>query len=158
MLLYYNFVSVSRGSFLLFFCVLYDLLYVFFFKQKTAYEMRISDWSSDVCSSDLPNIALPDTDTLRAVLVHRFQVMSDYFRGVIVPTLRAEAQQAGDSLRALPRRMRKALINGGRWLDDDAGQRLRTFIAQRPNLATVYEFPQRLRSEEHTSEIQSLMR
>src|SRR3546814_10162847 len=30
----------------------YDLCYVFF-KQKTAYEMRISDWSSDVCSSDL---------------------------------------------------------------------------------------------------------
>src|SRR3546814_7700596 len=27
---------------------------VFFFKQKTAYEMRISDWSSDVCSSDRP--------------------------------------------------------------------------------------------------------
>src|SRR3546814_6929827 len=27
--------------------------YVLFFKQKTAYEMRISDWSSDVCSSDL---------------------------------------------------------------------------------------------------------
>src|SRR3546814_6972035 len=32
----------------LFFCV-----HVFFFKQKKAYEMRISDWSSDVCSSDL---------------------------------------------------------------------------------------------------------
>src|SRR3546814_5908796 len=30
------------------------LLCFFFFKQKTAYEMRISDWSSDVCSSDLP--------------------------------------------------------------------------------------------------------
>src|SRR3546814_3816013 len=29
------------------------LCYFFFFKQKTAYEMRISDWSSDVCSSDL---------------------------------------------------------------------------------------------------------
>src|SRR3546814_9432415 len=29
------------------------LFLVFFFKQKTAYEMRISDWSSDVCSSDL---------------------------------------------------------------------------------------------------------
>src|SRR3546814_5583564 len=29
------------------------MLLVFFFKQKTAYEMRISDWSSDVCSSDL---------------------------------------------------------------------------------------------------------
>src|SRR3546814_7880035 len=37
---------------------LYVLLFIllcffFFFKQKTAYEMRISDWSSDVCSSDL---------------------------------------------------------------------------------------------------------
>src|SRR3546814_5860481 len=29
---------------------------VFFFKQKTAYEMRISDWSSDVCSSDLAKL------------------------------------------------------------------------------------------------------
>src|SRR3546814_9321054 len=28
-------------------------MFVFFFKQRTAYEMRISDWSSDVCSSDL---------------------------------------------------------------------------------------------------------
>src|SRR3546814_5999896 len=36
-------------------CILLDsLMFVFFlFKQKTAYEMRISDWSSDVCSSDL---------------------------------------------------------------------------------------------------------
>src|SRR3546814_3882514 len=31
--------------------------YFFFFKQKTAYEMRISDWSSDVCSSDLEGLA-----------------------------------------------------------------------------------------------------
>src|SRR3546814_10903995 len=30
---------------------------IFFFKQKTAYEMRISDWSSDVCSSDLLTMA-----------------------------------------------------------------------------------------------------
>src|SRR3546814_5070424 len=39
----------------------------FFFKQKTAYDMRISDWSSDVCSSDLaeecPADACPDTRT-----------------------------------------------------------------------------------------------
>src|SRR3546814_18181308 len=33
-------------------------LSVFFFKQKTAYELRISDWSSDVCSSDLPTASL----------------------------------------------------------------------------------------------------
>src|SRR3546814_1452295 len=34
------------------FCFMMSLFF-FFFKQKTAYEMRISDWSSDVCSSDL---------------------------------------------------------------------------------------------------------
>src|SRR3546814_7858042 len=37
----------------------------FFFKQKTAYEMRISDWSSDVCSSDLIGIALVGKDRVR---------------------------------------------------------------------------------------------
>src|SRR3546814_1354135 len=35
------------------FLFLISLFIFFFFKQKTAYEMRISDWSSDVCSSDL---------------------------------------------------------------------------------------------------------
>src|SRR3546814_4989879 len=34
-------------------CLLLCLYLFFFFKQKTAYEMRISDWSSDVCSPDL---------------------------------------------------------------------------------------------------------
>src|SRR3546814_1902216 len=35
------------------FCDYHRMSVFFFFKQKTAYEMRISDWSSDVCSSDL---------------------------------------------------------------------------------------------------------
>src|SRR3546814_3377041 len=35
---------------------------VFFFKQKTAYEMRISDWSSDVCSSDLRSLIEAGTE------------------------------------------------------------------------------------------------
>src|SRR3546814_10243126 len=33
-------------------------MYFFFFKQRTAYEIRISDWSSDVCSSDLISLSL----------------------------------------------------------------------------------------------------
>src|SRR3546814_11034951 len=37
----------------MFFVMIFFLCF-FFFKQKTAYELRISDWSSDVCSSDLP--------------------------------------------------------------------------------------------------------
>src|SRR3546814_4666123 len=43
-------------------------MFFFFFKQKTAYDMRISDWSSDVCSSDLVPllaIAVEPSDALR---------------------------------------------------------------------------------------------
>src|SRR3546814_19607441 len=44
-------------------------MYIFFFcKQKTAYEMRISDWSSDVCSSDLNSEVLIVTDVKRGDL------------------------------------------------------------------------------------------
>src|SRR3546814_2143191 len=48
--------------------------FVFFFNQKTAYEMRISDWSSDVCSSDLvdlPEPYLPDDSDFRGQLASR---------------------------------------------------------------------------------------
>src|SRR3546814_1240193 len=45
---------------------------VFFFKQKTAYEMRISDWSSDVCSSDLGIISIR-MNQIEAV-AHRSQI------------------------------------------------------------------------------------
>src|SRR3546814_7364770 len=38
-------------------CMVFLSILFFFFKQKTAYEMRISDWSSDVCSSDLDPVA-----------------------------------------------------------------------------------------------------
>src|SRR3546814_17707801 len=44
------------------FCIV--MLFFFFFKQKTAYEMRISDWSSDVCSSDLAAAAVVPAPTL----------------------------------------------------------------------------------------------
>src|SRR3546814_13264859 len=44
-----------------------DFSFFFFFKQKTAYEMRISDWSSDVCSSDLRAWALHVGEVLLAV-------------------------------------------------------------------------------------------
>src|SRR3546814_6240308 len=40
-------------------------LFFFFFKQKTAYEMRISDWSSDVCSSDLTALRAPSAPFAR---------------------------------------------------------------------------------------------
>src|SRR3546814_10193627 len=53
------------------------VLFVFLcFKQKTAYEMRISDWSSDVCSSDLRDVHEEITPVGEAV-VHLLQGMND---------------------------------------------------------------------------------
>src|SRR3546814_5375625 len=49
----------------------------FFFKQKTAYEMRISDWSSDVCASDLWSIAhrlLTHNQALTLFATHYFEI------------------------------------------------------------------------------------
>jgi len=91
------------------------------------------------------NIPLPDSETLRAVMTHRYQVMRDYFRGVVLPTWRAEAAMAGENLRSLPRRLRAGMRNRGQWLDSENRERLEQWIAQRPTLATVFEFRQRLR-------------
>src|SRR3546814_8941914 len=46
------------------------LFVFFFFKQKTAYEMRISDWSSDVCSSDLEAAAQAGLDNVHFEVAH----------------------------------------------------------------------------------------
>jgi len=91
-----------------------------------------------------PNMNLPDAETAKAVLAHRFHVMSDYFRGVIAPTLREEAANAGAGIKALPRKLRKALGNGGRWLDEASRDRLTAFVEKRPTLRTVCEFRTRL--------------
>src|SRR3546814_21003834 len=54
-------------SWCVYFMVVFDFDF-FFFKQKTAYEMRISDWSSDVCSSDLNSVAERPGDIENAFL------------------------------------------------------------------------------------------
>ena len=90
------------------------------------------------------DVHAPDIDTVKALLTHRFQVMSDYFRGVTVPTLREEAARAGVSIKELPRRLRRALSSGGRWLDNDARERLGTWVSQRPAMAMVMEHRRRL--------------
>ena len=91
-----------------------------------------------------PNVPLPDADTLKAVLTHRFQAMTDFYRGVIVPTIGDEAQHAGETLKAVPRRLRRALADGGRWLDNEGRDHLQAALAKRPTLSTVYDFRNRL--------------
>src|SRR3546814_3079952 len=51
------------------------LLFFFFFKQKTAYEMRISDWSSDVCSSDLMDQIYTDALTAGVLKTDTYLVL-----------------------------------------------------------------------------------
>src|SRR3546814_3995794 len=104
---------------------------VFFFKQKTAYEMRISDWSSDVCSSDL---LFGVIGPIRAVQ----------------PPFRSRASR-DDHHPVQP--------------GHGVGQRHRspTGLPELGKLAGAAEFAKATaqvegRSEEHTSELQSLMR
>src|SRR3546814_15982971 len=74
-------------------CVICFTIFVFFFKQKTAYEMRISDWSSDVCSSDLDGpsagigIVTSIVSTLTGVPVRREIAMTGEvtLRGRVLP-------------------------------------------------------------------------
>ncbi len=91
-----------------------------------------------------PNVYLPDSETLRAVLTHRFHALTDYYRQVIMPTLKDEAAQASERVRAVPSKLRRALADGGRWLDGEGRQRMQTLIERRPTLRTVIEFRARL--------------
>src|SRR3546814_8681343 len=86
---------------------------IFFFKQKTAYEMRISDWSSDVCSSDLSAGA---TDLELDV-----QQLGEFFRGrefmsdgpTRLPGAKTELALGGDAvdLRSEERRVGKECVS-----------------------------------------------
>ena len=84
-----------------------------------------------------PNIAVPDAETLRAMMVHRWQVATDYFSTVLKPQFKTDAKD-------LPRRLRKAFRSEGRWLDAAHRERLHAFVAARPQLATLMDYRQRL--------------
>src|SRR3546814_9703655 len=94
----------------------------FFFKQKTAYEMRISDWSSDVCSSDLDEAARERAGPIFGEARARFI--------------------AGSAAEGTPFRIDPA----------------RHDLCRRGVVDQSVNPDRRHRSEEHTSELQSLMR
>src|SRR3546814_3254807 len=102
----------------------------FCFKQKTAYEMRISDWSSDVCSSDLFHVALMHSRGYQYETQGHWILRFDRF-------LQANPELAGSSLETM----------------------LACWKAAKPtrNHAAECQKRGRLRSEEHTSELQPLM-
>src|SRR3546814_7768777 len=101
------------------------LLFFFFFRKKTAYEMRISDWSSDVCSSDLDGIsrARPRGSRCRC--------------------------RSSSAARATPAQSFRTVRSARRSGDRAGAARRRRAVRGRRDYS---------RSEEHTSELQSLMR
>src|SRR3546814_7579118 len=111
-------------------CALCVMLLLFFFKQKTAYEMRISDWSSDVCSSDLIGLLQRIGEGGDVAVADR----SADHRNVAIAEARSVSARREFGGGRLP-----GLLAIGTIVDDH---------------------PEALdgRSEEHTSELQSLMR
>ena len=92
-----------------------------------------------------PNINVPDAETMKALLAHRFQAMTDYQRNVLKPALREEAAAAGAKLRAmLPRKLRKGMVDDGRWLKPEAREQMREWIASRPRIQALIEHRNRL--------------
>src|SRR3546814_12911851 len=77
----------------------------FFFKQKTAYEMRISDWSSDVCSSDLPPGAeVPLVAAVELGRRRRARAELRYLLGVGAVLAAPRPREVLPALQAVPRR------------------------------------------------------
>src|SRR3546814_3656960 len=109
----------------------YVVIVFFFFKQKTAYEMRISDWSSDVCSSDMRQH-------------HRVAQRRQEHRGAQLDPLRASRHAGEQRDRLVPRAGEERVPHTDR------------VVAER--LGPLGQRNQRFRSEEHTSESQSLLR
>src|SRR3546814_9001098 len=130
----------------------------FFFKQKTAYEMRISDWSSDVCSSDLRRC----DDRMRPIAEVRrghHPVQGQLERAGRV------GQKVGDAAQRLVFARVEDMQDGP---DQQRVRGLFPMVAllQRSfgidqnvrDVLHVAHFMRAARSEEHTSELQSLMR
>src|SRR3546814_10737130 len=89
----------------------------FFFKQKTAYEMRISDWSSDVCSSDLPNVVVLAIGTLEVfVEVGNAGVQEDIAKQLMLHDDRSRGPDLARSIDLV----RRDVVAG--YLADDGGQ------------------------------------
>src|SRR3546814_9047043 len=105
----------------------------FFFKQKTGYDMRISDWSSDVCSSDLAATSMFGAGSL-------IRVTNIGDESVDAVSALLESAAAGNPVLAYAGALRK----DSKLLKLVEGSPLALHFASR--------------SEEHTSELQSLMR
>src|SRR3546814_8080248 len=121
----------------------------FFFKQKTAYELRISDWSSDVCSSDLMGVVGATGD-------HTQVLAPTSNQPAVQPAVASHRQDDEQPNRTwlwvLIGVLLIALIGAAAWFIPRMGD------DPPPQVAVPRVIGETERSEEHTSELQSLMR
>src|SRR3546814_7153582 len=144
-----------------------DPLSYFFFKQKTAYEMRISDWSSDVCSSDLLVATVGQINGRGGLRSPRYPRQNDVcffpilpIHPVIMRNGKLDGVNAGEISFVHNVFAPRAIA---RFLSQNIGHGVGNGIKCRDHRqsqypAAVLQFSQQRRSEEHTSELQSLMR
>src|SRR3546814_3314053 len=130
--------------------------FFFFFKQKTAYEMRISDWSSDVCSSDLVvrQLIVGVERDVMGLAVHAVDDQIAPVAQLVGQPLRGHAADDGSAVvaRLEHRQLARLAAHGPLYGADDVA----TLAQRAQSLFRVgMDGP---RSEEHTSELQSLMR
>src|SRR3546814_14689899 len=118
-----------------------SIFFFFFFKQKTAYDMRISDWSSDVCSSDL-NMHLLERVASEAQKAHILEPLaSGAARSVFLVT---EPDNGAGSDPALMKTRAERIedgwrISGRKWLITDAtGARFAIIMAMTEAGATLF--------------------
>src|SRR3546814_2907282 len=130
----------------------------FFFKQKTAYEMRISDWSSDVCSSDLAKTAFGLADWAADRCVGEYGIGACSVSAGLPRLSPAEARAAGAQSLVIGVANQGGVI-GDAWvavLVEAMEARLDIVSGLHTRLTSIPALVER--SEEHTSELQSLMR
>ncbi len=89
-----------------------------------------------------PNIPMPDMETMKALLAHRFQALTDFHRRVLKPAMREEME--AETVRKLPRRLRKGLVDDGRWLSPESRAQMQAWIAASPRVQALIEHRRRL--------------
>src|SRR3546814_9958609 len=131
------------------------VLVFFVFKQKTAYEMRISDWSSDVCSSDL-QLFPREGETRPRLRFPEFRDAPEWEErplGQVIEVASGQVDPTESPYCDLPH-------VGGENIECETGNLAGLKSAREDGVISgTYLFDERdVRSEEHTSELQSLMR
>src|SRR3546814_9220145 len=130
-------------------------MFFFFFRQKTAYEMRISDWSSDVCSSDLRSwLSAPEGGVRYSFFFFLCGGRRFHRRQQRQPDSQQDDHRHEAGLLGFGRLGRPADRERREPGGDGTGHRIEAEIGTR--LARGAQGCER--SEEHTSELQSLMR